>query len=389
MNKTYDAIVIGAGAIGTSCAYHLVKKGLTVALIERRDIARGTSSRCDAAALLSDKQPGVDVALGYASILRFLELQKELSTDFVLHQGGSLYVCETEQQMEIAAGFVKQMQAEGYDFSLQSRAEIREREPFLADDLAGGFWSSACCSLNPFKLCYAFVDEVNGKGLDVYIHTSVTGILRGEAGEVTGVETDRGTFHTKHVINACGAWAPDVGKMVGLDLPIIPRKGIILVSGASSPICHQKVQEYGYNVTKFEKKGVRQDPDVERYNVSFNIEPTEGNNVIVGGSRNFVGFTETPEIEVVKAIARRAVRFFPVLKKMNIIRTYAGVRPYVKEHLPLITDVKGVPGYYIAAGHEGDGISMAPTTGQLIAEIVTGETPHMDVKPFSYSRYER
>ena len=69
MNKTYDAIVIGAGAIGTSCAYHLVKKGLTVALIERRDIARGTSSRCDAAALLSDKQPGVDVALGYASIL--------------------------------------------------------------------------------------------------------------------------------------------------------------------------------------------------------------------------------------------------------------------------------------------------------------------------------
>ena len=75
MSKVYDVIVIGAGAVGTSCAYHLVKKGMSVALIDMRDIARGSSSHCDAAALLSDKQPGVDVALGYDSIRRFLELQ--------------------------------------------------------------------------------------------------------------------------------------------------------------------------------------------------------------------------------------------------------------------------------------------------------------------------
>ena len=82
MSKAYDVVVIGAGVIGTSCAYHLVKKGLKVALIEKSDVASGTSSHCDSAALLVDKQPGVDAALGYASIQRFKELQDELSYDF-------------------------------------------------------------------------------------------------------------------------------------------------------------------------------------------------------------------------------------------------------------------------------------------------------------------
>ena len=77
-NKTYGVAVIGAGVIGTSCAYHLVRKGLSVALIDRNNVARGTSSHCDAVALIVDKQPGVDAALGYASIQRFLELQNEL-----------------------------------------------------------------------------------------------------------------------------------------------------------------------------------------------------------------------------------------------------------------------------------------------------------------------
>ena len=112
-NKAYDVVVIGAGVIGTSTAYHLVKKGLSVALVDRSDVARGTSSHCDAMAMLTDKQPGADAALGYASILRFLELQKELSYDFECHQEGSLYVCENDSQLELATNYVKQMQSEG------------------------------------------------------------------------------------------------------------------------------------------------------------------------------------------------------------------------------------------------------------------------------------
>lgn len=387
-NKTYDVAVIGGGVIGTSCAYHLVRKGLSVALIEKNDIARGTSSHCDAAALIVDKMPGVDAALGYASIQRFLELQQELSYDFELHQRGSMYVCESDQEMDIASKYARDMQADGYKVDILQPNELLEHEPFLAKDLKGGIFSKECCGLNPFKLCFAFVDQVRGKGLDVYSHTDVTGIRLDDAKRVQGVETSQGFIPCGKIVNACGVWAPEIGKMVGIDIPIEPRKGVILISAAGFPICHQKIQEFGYMVSKFAEFECKRDPDVEKYNVAFTIEPSEGNNVLIGSSRNFAGYDISTEIEIIHTIAKRAVRFFPILKEVNCIRSYAGVRPFMEAHLPLITQVDEVPGYYIAAGHEGDGISMAPMTGRLISELLCGEKPYMDLTPFSFNRYK-
>ena len=142
-------------------------------------------------------------------------------------------------------------------------------------------------------------------------------------------------------------------------------------------------------ISKFSNHECKRDPELEKYEVSFVIEPTDANNVLIGSSRNFAGFDISTEIEIAHVIAKRAIRFYPILKEMTCIRTYAGLRPFIPDHLPLITDVKQVPGYYIATGHEGDGISMAPMTGRLMAELIAGETPYMDMAPFSYSRYQK
>ena len=386
INKTYDVTVIGGGVIGTSVAYHLVKKGFSVALIEKKDLARGTSSHCDAAALIVDKMPGVDAALGYASIKRFLELKNELSYDFELTQNGSMYVCESDQEMEIASKYAKDMQADGYKIDILEPKELQEYEPFIAKDLKGGIFSKECCGLNPFKLCFAFVDQVNGKGLDLYSYTNVTGIKLNAKHEVEGVETDKGFISTKRIVNCAGVWANEVGRMAGIEIPVKPRKGVILISAASFPFCNQKVQEFGYMISKFSEFECKRDPDVEKYNVAFTIEPEAGNNVLIGSSRNFSDISFNTEIEIIHAIAKRAIRFYPILKEMNCIRSYAGVRPFMDDHLPLITEVEKVPGYYIATGHEGDGISMAPMTGRLIAELLAGEKPYLDLTPFNYKR---
>ena len=384
-NKVYDVAVIGAGVIGTSCAYHLVKKGLSVALIERSNVARGTSSHCDAAALLVDKQPGPDAAFGYNSIQRFLELRDELDNDFCLEQTGCVYVCDTEREQEVAAQYAKDMQADGYEVYALTPKELLEREEHLAKDLAGGLWSNIDCQLNPFKLCFAFVDQVNGHGLDLYTYTDVKGFRLGANNQIEGVETDKGLIRCKNAVNACGCWSPFVGKMLGIDVPVEPRKGVILISAPGFPICHGKVQEFGYMISKFSNYDCERDPELEKYGVSFTIEPTDGNNVLVGSSRNFAGFELNTEVEIIHVIAKRACRFYPVLKDVNCIRSYAGIRPFVPDHLPLISGVDGVPGFYIAAGHEGDGISMAPMTGRLIAEMLAGETPYMDMKPFDFN----
>ena len=388
-NKTYDVAVIGAGVIGTSCAYHLVKKGLSVALVDRNNVARGTSSHCDAVALIVDKQPGVDAAMGYASIQRFLELQNELDSDFELHQRGCLYACDTEQEMEVAAQYARDMQADGYNVNALSPKELLEHEPFLAKDLIGGHFSDIDLGLNPYKLCFAFVDTVLGKGLDLYTYTNVTGVRLDGEKRVQGVDTDKGFIPCGKVVNACGVWTPEMGRMAGLEIPVEPRKGVILVSAPSFKFCNQKVQEFGYMISKFSNHECKRDPELEKYEVSFVIEPTDANNVLIGSSRNFAGYDISTEMEIIHVIAKRAIRFYPILKDLNCVRTYAGLRPFLADHLPLITQVDEVPGYYIATGHEGDGISMAPTTGRLISELIAGEEPYLDLTPFSFNRYKR
>lgn len=388
-NKTYDVAVIGAGVIGTSCAYHLVKKGLSVALVDRNNVARGTSSHCDAVALIVDKQPGVDAAMGYASIQRFLELQNELDSDFELHQRGCLYACDTEQEMEVAAQYARDMQADGYNVNALSPKELLEHEPFLAKDLIGGLFSDIDLGLNPYKLCFAFVDTVLGKGLDLYTYTNVTGVRLDGEKRVQGVDTDKGFIPCGKVVNACGVWSPEIGRMAGLEIPVEPRKGVILVSAPSFKFCNQKVQEFGYMISKFSNHECKRDPEPEKYEVSFVIEPTDANNVLIGSSRNFAGYDISTEMEIIHVIAKRAIRFYPILKDLNCVRTYAGLRPFLADHLPLITQVDEVPGYYIATGHEGDGISMAPTTGRLISELIAGEEPYLDLTPFSFNRYKR
>jgi len=178
--------------------------------------------------------------------------------------------------------------------------------------------------------------------------------------------------------------------MVGIDIPIKPRKGVILISEKTFKIVNQKVHEFGYMLSKFEDINFKRNVSerVEKHNVAFNIEPTEADNFLLGGHREFKGFDITTEIEVMQAIAERGIRFFPIIKEINCIRAYAGVRPYCEDHLPIVSEVDEVPGYYIAAGHEGDGISLSGITGRMMAQIIAGEKTDFNIDKLNFSRYK-
>jgi sarcosine oxidase subunit beta len=128
---------------------------------------------------------------------------------------------------------------------------------------------------------------------------------------------------------------------------------------------------------------------VARTNVAMVIEPTDADNFILGGNREFKGFDISAEIESIQAIAERGIRFFPILREMNLIRAYAGVRPYMPDHLPVVSEVDDAPGYYIAAGHEGDGISLSAITGKMIAQLVTGKPTDFNIDKLQYSRLRK
>ncbi len=390
--ESYDIAVIGAGAIGTSVAYHLCEKGLSVALIDRGDIAGGTSSHCDAVGLICDKQPGIDTVMGQASIDLYGELAKRFEYDFEYDPKGCLYVCETEPEVEAAQKYVAEQVANGCDMRMIGNEELCEMEPYIAKDLKGGIYTpgSGAIAVSPYKVCYAFVEEARKLNLKVYSYCKIQKILlNAETKAVEGIETDQGTICTKKIVNCAGPWAPDIGDLVGVDIPIQPRKGMNLVSEQTERICNHKILEFGYMMSKFDNINFKRkvSPLVEEYNVAFNIEYTRANNLLVGGYRGFRGFDIRSEIEAMKAISERALRFFPCLRDVKCIRSYAGVRPFVEDHLPIVSDVDFVPGFYIAAGHEGDGICFSPITGKLMAQIVTGEKTDFDIGRLDYARF--
>jgi sarcosine oxidase subunit beta len=389
--ENFDTVVVGGGVIGTSVAYYLSKKGIKVALVEKGDIASGTSSRCDGNVLISDKQPGFDTKMTYTSQLLFKELVKEISYDFDYTQRGSIYIIESEEELKVAKEYVKKQVENGYPMRMMDKSEIHEDNPYLAEDIIGGVEISCDLSLNPMALAFGLSLEAKKNGAVVFDHTSVTGISLDKKGKVEKVETDKEVLITKYIVNCAGVWAPEIGNMVDIDIPIKPRQGQLLVAEKTFPVGKRKIVEFGYMMAKFGDKNYKRNvrPELERLGIAFVFEPTLSNNFLIGSSRAFVGFDTHVSIEVMQGLAERAIRFFPVMEDIYVIRAYAGLRPYVDDHMPIISKVDEVPGFYIAAGHEGDGIGLSQITGKLISQMITGEETILPIDSLSINRFKK
>lgn len=389
--KNYDAVVIGGGVIGTSVAYYLSKKGIRVALVEKGDIASGTSGQCDGNVLIADKEPGFDTKMSYTSQLLFKELVSDIPYDFDYTQRGSIYIIESEEELKVAKEYVEKQVEDKYPMRMMDKSEIHDDEPYLAEDIIGGIEIGCDASVNPMALVFGLSLKAKKNGAEIFDYTYVKDIRLGKKGAVEAVETDREVLITKYVVNCAGVWAPEIGNMVGIDIPIKPRQGQLLVAEKTFPVGKRKIVEFGYMMAKFGDKNYRRNvsPELEDLGIAFVFEPTQANNFLIGSSRAFVGFNTHVSIEVMRGLAERAIRFFPVMKDIHIIRAYAGLRPYVDDHMPIISKVAEVPGFYIAAGHEGDGIGLSPLTGKLISQMITGEETIVPTESLSINRFKR
>jgi D-hydroxyproline dehydrogenase subunit beta len=126
--------------------------------------------------------------------------------------------------------------------------------------------------------------------------------------------------------------------------------------------------------------------DSEGLELSPVVEGTKSGTVLIGASRERVGFDRTISIPVVRQLAAQAIALFPVLAGINLMRVYGGFRPYCPDHLPVIGPDPRLPGLLHACGHEGAGIGLAPATGELIADLITGRQTSVDAKPFAPDR---
>jgi glycine/D-amino acid oxidase-like deaminating enzyme len=371
-----DVVVIGGGIVGAACAYYLCASGLEVHLVERRFPASGTSRACDGLILLWDKTPGAELALGQASAALWTELTEALDADFEYARNGTILLAEGDEGLVAGGSKAEAMRAVGVRAEVLDRSGLRSLEPNLAPNLAGGVFFPDDAQVDARRATLTLLSAAQQEGLTLHANTEVIAIRRTASRDrrVNEVVTNAGEIATSTIVCAAGVWSNDVARLAGIELPIRPRKGHILVTARVPGLIRHPLLEGGYVSTV---QSAAEDLPWPTWRsqggqVALVAEMTAGGTLLLGSSRQFAGFDRSVSLAVLQAIATRAIRFLPSLAKVGVIRSYAGLRPWSPDHLPLIGPLAAIPGFYLATGHEGAGIGLAPITGRLIADWIVG-----------------
>jgi sarcosine oxidase subunit beta len=215
----------------------------------------------------------------------------------------------------------------------------------------------------------------------------VTGISETPAG--WRITTSRGnTFFSETVVNAAGTWAGKVmSEHLGMDIPITPKRGQILVTEASPAIGETNIWSSDYIVSKLHPELSTLDEKDRQLGLGMAITRTGDGNYFLGGTREFVGFDKGTTYDAFEAISKTAIDYFPILENLHIIRSFAGLRPASSDGKCIIGKMPGLHGFFMAAGHEGDGIALAPITGKFLTDLVMGRKTELDISELSPGRF--
>jgi glycine/D-amino acid oxidase-like deaminating enzyme len=217
-----------------------------------------------------------------------------------------------------------------------------------------------------------------GAGLDLIDQARAHGAVLREGVEVReiiahGVRVENETMHADVVINAAGASSPGLTP----ELPIAPRKGHLAITDRYPGFCRHQVVELGYLTSAHV---------MTSESVAFNVQPRSTGQVLIGSSRELVGWDAAINRDILQRMLQRAHHFMPGLADLSVIRCWTGFRPATPDKLPLIGRWDPTPGLWIAAGHEGLGITTSLGTAQLLADQIAGRPTMIDATPFSPMR---
>ena len=382
-----DVVVVGGGIIGSSVAYYLSKQGMKVTLFERRELA-SEASGSNQGASSSQLMSGENLKLVRESSRIYSTLDRELEYDFELDWTGSYLLMDKLEQWPALEEHAKWLQERGIKTELLTGNELRQINPGLAPDIPGASFCAEDFMVNPMKLVIGFAEASKRLGAEINAFTPVDKIAV-DNGKVQSVTTNKGELMTKFLVVAAGAWSPLIGRMLKLRLPIKPRRGQVLVTEAYPLERMRSMIDIDYLVTGYSQQTVKiTDEQRIKHGVACTLTQTKNGNWLIGSSRDFPGYVKRTNVETLTAIARRANRFFPKLSQANVIRTMAGLRPFCEDGRFIIDKVDEIEGVVLAIGHHGTGVSLAPVTGQLVAEMIAKNRKPSSIEEFSYTRFK-
>ncbi|MCX5250389.1 FAD-binding oxidoreductase [Streptomyces sp. NBC_00201] len=373
---TCDVVVVGAGMVGAACALYASRAGLDVVVVDRGPVAGGTTGAGEGNLLVSDKGPGPELDLALLSNRLWAELAQEFGEAVEYEPKGGVVVATSPGGLTALERFAAGQRAAGVVAETVAGDTLYGLEPRLAPGLPGAVHYPQDAQVMP---ALAAAHLLRASGARLLTGRTVTGFLRTTDRTVLGVRTDMGDIHAPAVVNAAGTWGAELAALAGTFLPVLPRRGFVLVTEPLPRLIHHKVYAADYVADVASDSAALQTSPV--------VEGTAAGPILIGASRERVGFDRTFSLPAVRALAAGATRLFPFLSDVRVIRSYAGFRPYMPDHLPAIGADPRVPGLFHACGHEGAGIGLATGTGHLIAQVLAAKTPDLDLTPLRPDRF--
>lgn len=367
--RTADIVIIGAGAIGCSIAYHLALRGARdVVVLEREMIGAGSTSKA-AGGIRAQFGTRVEVEFSLRSIEFFTRFEEEMGVPCDYRQEGYLILLSDEADVARFRRNVDLQRSLGAEVSLVGPDDARAIVPDLrVDDILAAAWGPRDGYASPNDVVQAYAAQARARGVRVIEGTPVTAIdLSGD--RVTAVVTPEGRIETPLVINAAGPQAPLVGRMVGLDLPVDPRRRHIFVTGEFSGVRHPMPLVIDRGSGFYCRSEQRQ------------ILMSAGD---VGATTEF---TATVDWSVLDQAVDKAVRRIPALEGASIHHAWAGLRPLTPDEHGILDWAPGVRGLYLAIGFCGHGFQHSPAAGQVVAEVLTGAPASIDIRDLGIGRF--
>ncbi len=385
-STTVDVAVIGAGVIGTAAAWRLADAGVRVALIDRSHPAAGSSGASDGYLAVSTKTPGPAMALAAASRARYPAWLQRLGPVDAEVRGGVLLVDHSDGLSAIEA-HARHLRDHGVDVDLVDGARLRQLEPGLAPHLVAGLVCESEMQLNPYKLALATVAAATAAGV-IPFWPATPVVERLDATGATLALGDGRRVIAHQVVLAAGAASAALGADFGLTLPVAPRQGVLAITTKTPPLAQRFLVSARYLTHKRDPSlaGTSTDP-AERIGHGFTCETLPTGQHIIGSSRRFVGFDRTVPPDVLAIILASAIAHLPGLADCTILRAFAGLRPFVPDNRPLLGRSAAQPAVIVATGHEGDGVTLAPITAEVVTALALGQTPPVDLTGLDPDRF--
>lgn len=385
----YDAVVVGAGYIGCSVAYHLAAAGLRTALVDRGGVGAGASRANYGNIQIQDAELDHSLPLIQAGRAAWEGLEAELG-DVGRRPLGGLLLIENESQWQIMTGRLPQLHAAGIAAELVVAAHLPEIEALLdPSTVLGGCYHPHEGQIDPFRLLHAFVQGGRRRGMTLHLGLEVSDIIA-RSGRVQGVRTAQGELSAGAVVLCTGAWTPGLGASRGVSRGVsrgrcwqVPHvHGQALVTEAAPEL---RLYNHIASAAFFEQahEGGQADEAV------LAISQTAHGHFLLGeAARVSADLGKDATAAGQQAIARLVGRHFPALRRLRVLRGWAAPVAFTHDGLPLLGPVPGIQGLILATAFKST-VIVTPLAGRIVAQLALEGRSDLDLAPFSPDRADQ